>query len=284
MIQRHFVIALFVLALSCLSAQAAQPVLSRESFTAEYAAAVKKLGPSVSVRIVEPMQVEIKHADGGEMTAFLDNAYNEYLRDPTAKDAVIERYVGSIVEAIAPQHLDTSRIVPVVKDRAWVDETQRARVPGGQGMQLVTDDLNSDLVVVYAEDTERNVRYFSPEDLGKAGIERSKLRDVALANLRRILPEMQLHQGEHFSMLTAGADYVPSLLLLDIWDPRQLQVDGDIVIAIPSREVVLLTGSNNRKGIAELRKVARESVRQSTYALTDKLFVYRNGRFEPFGK
>ena len=259
-------------------------VLSPESFTAEYAAAVSKIGPSLSARIVEPMHVEIKDKDGGEMTAFLDNAYNEYLQDPTAKDAVIARHVESIVEVMEVQPLDTSRIVPVVKDRKWVADMQRVRVPAGETMPLVTDELNSELVVVYAEDTERTVRYFSPDDLQKAGIERPKLREVALTNLRRILPEMQLHRGELYSMLTAGADYVSSLLLLDIWDPEQLQVDGDIVVAIPSRDVVLLTGSNNKKGIAELRKVARKVVAQNTYTLTDTLFVYRNGRFEPFSR
>jgi uncharacterized protein YtpQ (UPF0354 family) len=195
---------------------------------------------------------------------------------------VLKRYVESIVESIAPQPVDVSRIVPVVKDRAWVVEMQRVRGAEGKSMELVTDDLNSELVVVYAEDTERTIRYLSPDNLVKAGIERPKLRAVALANLREILPEMELRRGDLISMITAGADYVPSLLLLDIWDPQQLQVDGEIVIAVPSRDVLLLTGSNNKKGIKELRKIARDSVRDGTYTLTDKLFVYRNGRFEPF--
>ena len=49
-------------------------------------------------------------------------------------------------------------------------------------------------------------------------------------------------------MLKAGGDYEASLLLFDdIWRDGQVKVDGDIVVAVPAKDVLLVTGSNNLK-------------------------------------
>ncbi len=82
-------------------------------------------------------------------------------------------------------------------------------------------------------------------------------------------------------MITAGGDYVPSLLLLDeIWSGGTLDVEGEIVIAIPTRDVLLFTGSGNKEGVKKLRELAKKTARRRPYSLTDRLFVYRGGKFE----
>jgi uncharacterized protein YtpQ (UPF0354 family) len=55
-------------------------------------------------------------------------------------------------------------------------------------------------------------------------------------------------------MITAGGDYEASLLLFDdIWSGGQIKVEGDIVVAVPAKNVLLITGSQNRKGLAAAR-------------------------------
>ena len=61
-------------------------------------------------------------------------------------------------------------------------------------------------------------------------------------------------------------------------------MDGDIVVAVPAKDVVLITGSKSRKGIAHVREVAAKLKAESRYQLTDTLFVYRDGRFTRFGE
>jgi uncharacterized protein YtpQ (UPF0354 family) len=266
--------------LLALGAHAAAEMLSPEQFTEEFRAALVGALPGHAVEVAEPLRLNVKKTDGEQATAFLDNAYNEYSRTPSTKADVIAKYLAAFVEtAQGPRPLTPEQIVPVVKDRGWLKHVGGSKANSKQ----VIEDLNGDLVVVYAEDGPQNIRYFSADDLEKAGVQRPALRELAIANLRRILPPPEAVKGPQISMMTAGQDYVSSLLLLDeIWNADNLAVDGDIVIAIPTRDVLLFTGSKNKDGVKKLRELAKKAHADGPYSLTDRLFVYRGGKFERF--
>jgi uncharacterized protein YtpQ (UPF0354 family) len=181
----------------------------------------------------------------------------------------------------SPPPLETARIVPIIKSRAWLDESRSAPGPAAQPFDHVTEDFNEELVVVYVEDQRSNLRYLDSAQLATAGIGRAELRALALENLMRLLPQVELHKGPLVSMLTAGGNYEASLLLVkDFWGGGKVAVDGEIVVAVPSRDVVLIAGSSNAAGLAHLRQLARASKpAKASWQLPDTLFVYRNGHF-----
>jgi uncharacterized protein YtpQ (UPF0354 family) len=266
-----------------------QPVAAAETtpaqFTREFVKVLKTVMPNRKMKIVKPLEVHVeKGADGEELTAYLDNAYNQALQDPKLKDQIIEQYARSLVESTVDGPLDPERIVPVVKDKGWLADMARSLAAnGGEAPEHVTEELNSELVIVYAEDTPRSIRYFSEAKLEEAGVKRAELRQRATENLMRLLPGIEIHSGELFSMLTAGGDYEASLLVVDdLWKSGDIKVDGAIVVAVPTRDLLLVTGSKNAAGISKLEEVAREAVNKSSYSLTTTLFVYRDGKFEPF--
>lgn len=266
--------------------QYALAALSAEAFTGVMVERLKNTGAAV-VTTVAPLHLRMEGKAGNKADAFLDNAYQAYLQAPADLDSIVARYTASYLETLASSQLglDSGRIIPVIKDRRWIDDMRRAVGQAGAGpiRDWVTEDFNADLLIVYAEDGEQNIRYFGPEELRQSGIKSSDLRRIAVANLRRILPPAELHRGPEVSLLVAGGDYVASLLLLDeLWDSGKLGVDGEIVVAVPSRDVILLTGSNNKAGIARLHELASRGVAESAYSLTSQLFVYRDGRFERF--
>lgn len=270
---------------AALAVHAAAEVLSPEQFTEEFNAALVEALPDATVTVVEPLQLTIKSVSGEEARAFLDNAYSEYSGKPAIKSDVVARYVASFADSTkASGPLNPQQIVPVIKDREWSKEMRRAAKArsGEPPAEQVIEKLNDDLVIVYAEDTPENIRYFSPKNLQEAGVQKDQLRALAIANLRRILPHPEAVNGPLVSMMTGG-DYVPSLLLLDeIWSAEQLGVEGEIVIAVPTRDVLLFTGSNNKDGVRKLRELARKTAADGPYSLTDRLFVYRGGKFERF--
>jgi len=278
------VLVVLLCMLSATQALAAAP--SKEKFTRQFAAALNKAMPGGKIEIVEPLQLRSVDAQGTTMTFNLDNAYNDVVRDPGKIDTVIAAYVAGFTE---PQDtdapIDRASVVPVIKGRDWMEGLKRAQQgneskPGGEN---VYDEMNEDLLIVYAEDTPRNTRYLMDGDLEKAGLKREHLRELAIDNLQHILPQVELHQGEHVSMLVAGADYVPSLLLIEpLWTNGDLKVDGEFVVAVPTRELLLFTGSKDSAGIAELQRIANEAVAESNYAVSSQLFVYRDGRFQRF--
>ena len=60
------------------------------------------------------------------------------------------------------------------------------------------------------------------------------------------------------------------------------KVDGDLVFAVPSRSVLLFTGSKNAAGLAFLRQLAGEVAGEADHPLTPTLFVRRGGKIARF--
>jgi uncharacterized protein YtpQ (UPF0354 family) len=229
------------------------------------------------------LHLETRSAGGKEMTTDLHNAYEVYLRTPERRDDVIRAYIGVLVESLNfDSALDRSRIVPVLKPQRWVDgalQAERAAKVGPRP-EILTDPFNSELAVVYAEDRPQSLRYLmTNDDFG----DRGQLRNLALRNLQHMLTMFSMREGDdHIFLVEAGGTYEASLLLADgIWSSDKVKVDGDIVVAVPDRSVLLVTGSHNRSGIARLRTMAAE-LAVGPYALTPVLFVYRDGKFVKF--
>ena len=110
--------------------------------------------------------------------------------------------------------------------------------------ELVAEPLNGDLVVVYAENRLGALRILSSrDDVG----DRTRLRDAALTNLSRLLPKIEIRPGsDGVLLISAGGEFDASLLLAgNLWSGGQVKVDGDIVVAVPAKDVLIATGSHN---------------------------------------
>ncbi len=260
------------------------PLLTPDEFTREVAALFRKKRRDVEVEIVKELELKI----GASFTAFLNNAYDLYRRDPSGKKRIINDVLATGMEAIdrADQQIKRERIVPVIKDHAWLEESRLAMAARGQGEFPVPvhEDYNPELLICYAEDSPRGIRYLQDADLEEAGIPREGLRELAIANLKQLLPQVKCQGVEGVYMMVADGTYETSLILFDeIWTDGKLEVRGEIVITIPCRDLLVVTGSENAEGLATLREIAAETVQNDApYRLTPELFVYRGGKFEVF--
>lgn len=110
------------------------------------------------------------------------------------------------------------------------------------------------------------------------------LKVASVFNLERILPEMKRYDaGEGVFMLVAGGDYEASLLLFDnLWVSGTFPVNGDYVIAVPTKDVLLITGLNDSLGIEKLRKNVAGADTTYSSVLSKALFIRRNGSWEIF--
>lgn len=247
------------------------------------ARAVTAALPAAKVTVTGNLQLETQIAGGDAFSNDLRNAYSRYVRDPQHLDDVIRRRVEGLVESVRSAQtnppLDRTRIVPVLKTNAWVEGIRQLRKTA-PGAQLLTEPFNSELTIVYAEDRTSSMRFLMErDDVG----DRSKLHHLALSNLHRLLPKIEARQGASgIFLVSAGGDYEASLLLADsLWSSGEIKVDGDIVVAVPAKDALLVTGSHNREGIARLHALAAE-IAAGPYGLTPTLFVYRGGKFVRF--
>ena len=82
-------------------------------------------------------------------------------------------------------------------------------------------------------------------------------------------------------MLVGDGNYDSSLLLLDkLWDEQAGSVRGDLVAAVPSRSVLLFTGSASPDGVGQLRKAVDEIFTTGDHVVSKALLIRRNGRWE----
>ena len=85
-------------------------------------------------------------------------------------------------------------------------------------------------------------------------------------NLNRLLPKIEMRQDGDVVADTAGGDYEASLLLFDsMWRGGKVKVNSEIVVAVPAKDVLLVTGSKSRKGIAAVRELAAKVKAESRY-------------------
>ena len=72
---------------------------------------------------------------------------------------------------------------------------KRARIARRSGItaQLLFEEFNDELVILYAIDEANRMRYLMANET--IGVERDKLRKLAIENLNRILPKIEMHQG-----------------------------------------------------------------------------------------
>ncbi len=258
--------------------------LGPRAFTDAFAAAATAAMPSATVTVKGDLAVDTRRAGGGTTTSDLRNAYERYLQDPPHLYDIIGRYVGVLAETAekANAAVDRSRIIPVLKSQRWLAgvleaarESKKAQAP-----EPLSEPFTGDLTIVYAEDRQNSMRFLTTrDDVG----DRAKLHDLALVNLGRLLPKIEMRPGaDGLWLISAGGDYEASLLLADgIWSSGQIKVDGDIVVAVPAKDALIVTGSRNSAGVARLRKLAAE-LAAGPYGLTSTLLVYRNGKFVTF--
>jgi uncharacterized protein YtpQ (UPF0354 family) len=270
------------------SAPIARPeVLSKQAFTEKVAQELAAKFPDDRFSVTGELTITRIDAKGDQSQVSLDNLYRDYRAAPTEFAAVVGDFAAAIGEKCTADcggKVDRTRITPLIKDRAWIEDNRRNLKSKQPELDFVFEDLNDELVIVYVRDAERRVRFLmSNEDLG---VERGALRQLAVENLRRLRPKIEMHgDADKLAMFDVGGTYEASLLLFDsIWTDGQVKVKGDIVVAVPTRDALLVTGSKNRKGLTVMRELAAKFSAEGSNPISDKLFVYRNGQFKKFGR
>lgn len=266
-----------------------QLVLSPNEFTGYYVASLKQASPSLEVEVVHELELKVsEEGSENQFQTFLDNAYAAYMSNQISRDEIIEQFVASQIETFEMHkrpEIDLDRIVPIVKDRAWM-EAVLASMEGNDAdfPTPLFQDYNSELQVFFAEDSEHNIRYLNQENIDSLSVSKEDLYELSCKNLKRMLEKnIEISGSDGIYMLSAGGNYETSLMLFSsLWRGNFLEVMGRTVISIPTRDLLLVTGSEDEEGIARIRHVAEQAMDDTPYAITPVLFVWGDGKFDVF--
>lgn len=186
---------------------------------------------------------------------------------------------GYAQTCVTPPGVDPNRIVPVVRSAANVE----ASFPKSP-RTAPTRRLNEELILVFAEDTKGAISYFLVEESATSCWKSADVLARSVENLPNALGRLRVVEVEpDLYMIAVGGNYEASLILLG-QSLRRLtpKAAGDLVVGIPNRDVLLITGKQNERAVASLRdRVARY---QSTgdHPLSTKLFVLSGNAIHVF--
>jgi uncharacterized protein YtpQ (UPF0354 family) len=227
--------------------------IGREDLFATYLkAASEKFAPR-KVTFEPPDVLKIQVEGRGVLAVRLENLWRQCSSGGPV-DAIVKGHLDSIAGLLEPKpaQIPKENIVPLIRDEAYLRSMK-----GGEG--IAREHLAGDLWIIYALDQPGAVLPLGDAQLEKLAVNSSDLRQLAVANLKKMLPGIENHSAGPLQVLTAGNCYEASLLLLDdLWNELQKIVSGDVVVAVPSRTVVLFTGSGSAEGILAVRQRARE--------------------------
>lgn len=255
--------------------------LSAAQFTDNVAVAIHEGIPSAKATVDETLVLTVR-IGGTESLCNLENAWRDCAAEPAGRVDVVTRHVDALRSAFSSTNQDSislEEIVPVIKDKTWLDETAR------QGMQIYHEQLAADLFVTYAADGPSQLRFIDQKEFMSFGLSAAKMRINALSNLASRLPKIErLGEGPLY-MLTAGGTFESSLLLLaNIWKEQEKAVDGRIVVAVPSRELILFTGENAHEAVQQMRSTVADIQTDGNYLISATILLRDNDRWVPLFK
>ena len=258
------------------------------AFTRFFADRLRMEKPDAVVTIVDDLHLQFEDGPGDKVTLGLDNAFKRYLQSPEELEEVVALYLRTMLTA--PEAWDAQltdeNLRPVLRGKAFLEEmtevlTQDQDDPASA--EPLSDRVNDEISVLYVFDTAESMRYAQVRDLETLSVDRGGLFGRAVANFRASLPEVQVEKSMGYFIPMAGGDYESSLLFLsEFWTKDRFPVKGDIVVFPLSRDMLLVTGSEERKGLARAAKSAARAGAVLDYFITDKPFVWKQGRWLPF--
>ena len=204
---------------------------SKAAFRDRVCGVLREKVPAATIEATGDLDIQITGLPNGEtLNVWLGRAYEEFSKAPGGADEIIARHVRGTLAAADEAAIELQRIIPTIKSRDWLDSQRQAA-----GFDPLVEPYNADLVIIYA-DYRDGIQYGHRSDFGPLGISGEAIREQALANLRRMIEEINVVGSDGCYLLGAGGTLDSSLVLLDevLEDPR-LQISGKPLIGVSDR-------------------------------------------------
>lgn len=247
---------------------------SKDEFLLLYSKLLQERISGSSIEFVGESTIRIVDQHGRESKTYLDNLWLKYANRTEDRAELIKKYVRMAMNLTSSDMIGTKKdIVAMIKDLEYIQMLHKQ----------VIEHLCGDLWIVYAIDRPETIITLDYDSMSALFVSEGELRALAVENLKRILPEVERHGEGPWYLLTAGSDYVASLLLFDeTWDQLTETVDGDIVATVPTRDVLLYTGSKSVSGLSAIRERSVELKNSGSHAISDSLILRDGGNWTIF--
>ncbi len=254
-------------------------ILNESEFSRIFSEKLLQKVENLKILAIDNLYIKTEYNEK-ESQHFLENAYSEYKHEPTELSEIMQKYLNITDSLYSPEtELKIGNILPVIKDYRYLEEMNRLRADSET--QQLFEKYNDNLYIFYVEDTETCINYLNEDDLKTLNIPLSELKEIAIQNLNNF-ENIEKHGENGYYMIVADGNYESSLILLDIWNQENFPVNGEIIIGIPARELVLITGSEDFENIERLKNTIQEINEEGDHIVSEKLFILQHEKFEVF--
>ena len=255
--------------------------LSEQDFGKKYFIKLSEKVSGLKFISLKGLELRTKIDSQDEMLHLLDNSYAEYNNYPKDLDEIIDKYTNASKELFEPKEfVRLERIIPIIKDRRFLEET--IKISPHFINDFLFEEYNKELFIFYAENRKTTIGYLKKDEVDHLNICFEELHNKAIENLEELATKIERHGENGEYMLTMGGDFESSLILLKLWNKENFPVEGEIVMAIPARDVIFITGSANTENIEKIRAKVTEINQTGAHVVSDKLFILKNDKFEIF--
>jgi hypothetical protein len=149
----------------------------------------------------------------------------------------------------------------------------------------VVDDFCADLSVIYTFGPQFGRRVVTHSDLDQMQLPMPMLRRSAHEHLEVLSSRAEFHGQPPALMLSFDGLESSLVLASDFWTRLEGAVPGELVVGVPARDVVIVTGSQSGAGMEKVRRcVERVFFAGGEHPLSRSLLVRRGGAWEPFDR
>ena len=174
--------------------------------------------------------------------------------------------------------MDLSKIFPILKGKLNNSATNT------DAAEPVSIPLIDNIDIVFALDKGEHLEFINDATLKGLKLSLEELRSLSIENLKKYvnIKGISIEGDENIQMIKLDRVLESSLILYDeLWTKFCIDYSDDIVISIPSRELLLISLASNETGGIQLKEGAKDLYLNGHYKLTPNLFIRRlDGTFK----
>lgn len=219
--------------------------------------------------------------DGHEVVQYLGNAYTAYCAQPASRDELFELLRANAAAPIG--RADPARLLPLLKSTAWRDASLTQLASTGLDTQdpgslpFYAHSLAGDLLCVYVQDGEEDMRFASPAQFSALQAEGVDVDLRARQNLEQRIDDITIEVGQGIVGVRLDGNYDASLLLIPGAWRHRVDLPGELLMAVPARDELLVCAAQDVESRRRLRQIARTIMLKSPYRISDQLFGWEDG-------
>jgi len=208
----------------------------------------------------------------------LANIYAEYCAAPAGRrPELLANYVTTFAASTheLPESFDEVRgkIMPSVRARSFFDLmrlSSELELKGVDPKLPLFQPINDQLVCGYVYDSGPAMRFLHQDDLENWGTTIYEIMELARMNFEQQPPMGFSKIGDHFYSVLGDENYGATRLLQDDFFQR-MEVQGDLVAALPNRGTLMITGTESPDGLAVMAALLEKEA-ESPRPITSVLF------------